>query len=91
MELVKRLVLDVLKPHSPNPLEFARKLVSLSEGYEVRLVVEEMDEKTESIILEISAHDIDFDLISEKIEEMGGSIHSIDEVDALNAPEAEEG
>ena len=43
MELVKRLVLDVLKPHSPNPLEFARKLVSLSEGYEVRLVVEEMD------------------------------------------------
>jgi hypothetical protein len=91
MELVKRLVLDVLKPHSPNPLEFARKLVSLFEGYEVRLVVEEMDEKTESIILEISAHDIDFDLISEKIEEMGGSIHSIDEVDVVNAPEGEEG
>jgi hypothetical protein len=91
MELVKRLVLDVLKPHSPNPLEFARKLVGLFEGYEVRLVVEEMDEKTESIILEISAHDIDFDLISEKIEEMGGSIHSIDEVDVVNAPEGEEG
>ena len=91
MELVKRLVLDVLKPHSPNPLEFASKLASLSEGYEIRLVVEEMDEKTESIILEISAHDIDFDLISEKIEEMGGSIHSIDEVDVVNAPEAKEG
>ena len=53
--------------------------------------IEEMDEKTESIILEISAHDINFDLISEKIEEMGGSIHSIDEVDVVNAPEAEKG
>ncbi|MBE9504683.1 MAG: DUF211 domain-containing protein [Proteobacteria bacterium] len=89
MELVKRLLLDVLKPHSPNPLEFARNLASLSEGYEVRLVVEEMDEKTESIILEISAHDIDYDLVSEKIKEMGGSIHSIDEVEVVNAPAGE--
>lgn len=90
MERVKRLVLDVLKPHKPNPLEFARALVSLCVGYEVRLVVDEMDENTESIILEISAHDIDYELIAEKIKEMGGSIHSIDEVEVVNTSKDEE-
>ena len=90
MERVKRLVLDVLKPHDPNPLEFARELVSLCVGYEVRLVVDEMDEKTESIILEITAHNIDYKLIAEKIKEMGGSIHSIDEVEVVNTSKDEE-
>ena len=90
MELVKRLVLDVLKPHSPNPLEFARQLAGLSAGYEVRLVVDEMDEKTESIILEICADNIDYDQVAEKVEEMGGSIHSIDEVEVINSPESGE-
>ncbi len=90
MELVKRLVLDVLKPHSPNPLDFARQLAGLSAGYEVRLVVDEMDEKTESIILEICADNIDYDQLVEKVEEMGGSIHSIDEVEVINSPESSE-
>lgn len=75
----ERLVLDILKPHEPNALEFARAIAA--HGYRVQLGVEEMDEKTESVVLVIEGRNIDFDLIRTTINELGGSLHSIDEVE----------
>ena len=49
MVSVKRLVLDVLKPHQPDALEFCRAIASVGDGYRVRLTVVEMDEKTETL------------------------------------------
>ncbi|HEC16752.1 MAG TPA: hypothetical protein ENI99_09325 [Sedimenticola sp.] len=81
MSTVKRLVLDVLKPHQPNALEFAQAIARLGEGYRVRLNVEEVDEKTESTIIVIESTSLDFSRIEETIQSMGGSLHSIDEVE----------
>ena len=81
---VKRLVLDVLKPHEPNALEFARALAGL--GYRVQLRVDEVDEKTETLVVTVEGEAIDFDSVRATINEMGGSLHSIDEVEALGAP-----
>lgn len=75
----ERLVLDILKPHEPNALEFARAIAA--HGYRVQLGVEEMDEKTESVVLVIEGRNIDFDLVRTTINELGGSLHSIDEVE----------
>jgi len=80
MATITRVVLDVLKPHQPNALEFASQLADLGKDYDVHLLVEEMDDQTQSILLTISGEHVDFDAIAEHITAMGGSVHSIDEV-----------
>lgn len=84
MILIKRLVLDVLKPRKPNTLDFAKSLAELQHGYLVTASVQEVDDKTESIILKITGNDIQFDKLSEAIRKLGGSLHSIDEVEVVN-------
>ena len=80
MPSVKYIVLDVLKPHQPNALEFAQKIAELSEDYLVELNVVEVDEKTESTVIRIEGKALDMAQIEEVISGMGGSVHSIDEV-----------
>lgn len=78
---VKKIVLDVLKPHQPNALEFSRAIAKTGIDYRVHLIVLEMDESTETIQIEISGNAIDFETIQVAIAGMGGSLHSIDEVE----------
>lgn len=84
MVKVSRLVLDVLKPHQPNALDFALALVEQCPGYRVHVTVQEVDEKTESTLVDINAEAIDFANLSARIEQLGASIHSIDEVEVCN-------
>ena len=81
MATIRKLVLDVLKPHKPNALEFAVTLAEQGVDYRVQLTVTEMDEKTESTVLVITGQDIEFKAIEEAIKRMGASLHSIDEVE----------
>lgn len=81
MVTVKKIVLDVLKPHQPNALEFSRTIAEAGDNYHVHLMVLEMDENTETVQIEISGSNIDFELIQSAISSMGGSLHSIDEVE----------
>jgi hypothetical protein len=81
MVRVQRLVLDVLKPHHPNGLEFSRSIAErISKGY-VRFSVAEVDENTETIVLVIEGDDIQYELIEQAIRDLGASVHSIDEVE----------
>ena len=82
MAFVTRIVLDVLKPHHPSALEFVQAIAALSPDYQVHLTVIEMDENTETLQLEVKGHAIDFEAVQNTINEMGGSLHSIDEVEA---------
>ena len=86
MAIVTQVVLDVLKPHQPNVLDFASQLADLGENYRVNLVVQEVDDKTQSIILNINGDDIDFIAIAQHINAMGGAVHSIDEVNVRSEP-----
>ncbi|WP_293650733.1 DUF211 domain-containing protein [Thiolapillus sp.] len=81
MPQTRKLVLDVLKPHQPNALDFSLSLAGIGEDYRVRLTVTEVDKKTESTIVTIEGRDISFDEIKTAIEQMGASVHSIDEVE----------
>jgi len=85
MTYVKRLVLDVLKPHLPDNLEFARQLAAINEDYQVNLIVQEIDEKTETLLVTIKGTNIDFARVKTVIKEMGGSLHSIDEVEVTGS------
>ena len=84
MLAVKRMILDVLKPHQPNALEFCKSIAQAGSDYRVRLTVLEVDEKTETLQIEVSGSDIDFAVIQSSISDIGGSLHSIDEVEVQN-------
>ncbi len=83
MPSVQRLVLDVLKPHQPNALEFARAIAALGESYRVDIRVVEVDEQTETLRVAIEGDGLDFAGISGAISEIGASLHSIDEVSVV--------
>ncbi|MES9960119.1 MAG: DUF211 domain-containing protein [Sedimenticola sp.] len=86
---VKRVVLDVLKPHQPNALEFSQAIAEVGPGYCVRLTVIEVDENTETLQMIVEGSDIDFEAIQTAINELGGSLHSIDEVEVQSSSDAD--
>ena len=89
MAYIKRLVLDVLKPHHPNALDFTATLADQGINTRIKLSVAAVDEKTENVILEIDGDDIDFDAMSKCIAALGGSVHSIDEVEVVSGTKTE--
>ena len=84
MGTVKRLVLDVLKPHQPSALEFCREIASLGPDYRACLIVEEVDENTQTLQLEVCGSALDLDVIEAAIVRMGASLHSVDQVEVNN-------
>ena len=83
MATIKRLVLDVLKPHSPNVVEFAQRLADDNAGCRVQVTVSEMDEQTESLVVVITGERIAFETVDDALRSMGASLHSIDDVEVV--------
>jgi len=84
MVSIRRVVLDVLKPHDPNVLAFARAVAGKCPKCRVTVTVTEMDEKTETLEMVIEGPGIDFEAVDNAIGAMGASLHSIDEVEAFS-------
>lgn len=91
MTVATRLVLDILKPHQPNALDFARQILLRNDIHRVRLNLAEMDEKTETVLLHLEGTDIDYEALVETIARMGGVVHSIDEVEVREAADSGSG
>jgi hypothetical protein len=53
----------------------------------VQVRVDEVDDKTESVMLEIAGDSIDFPAVQTVINDLGGSLHSVDEVEAVGVEE----
>ncbi|NBD35192.1 MAG: hypothetical protein GVY30_04235 [Chloroflexi bacterium] len=80
MGKIRRLVLDTLKPHDPSIVEMA-KIISDIEGVgAVNVSIYEMDRKVENAKVTIEGDDVPYLQIQTLIEELGGAIHSVDEV-----------
>ena len=88
MVVVRKVVLDVLKPHQPGAVEFSRAIAKVGKDYRVCLTVVEMDEKTETLQLEIAGGSVDLVAVEAAISSMGASLHSIDQVEVLNQSDA---
>ncbi len=89
MPSLRKIELDVLKPHLPNVLELAAAVAALGASYRVDLDVVEMDEKTETLTLVIEGENLDYARIEDAIRSMGGSIHSIDKCTAIGDSSSE--
>ncbi|MCG3219742.1 MAG: DUF211 domain-containing protein [Candidatus Heimdallarchaeota archaeon] len=77
---IRRLVLDVLKPHQPRIDVLALALGVLPGIESVNITRTETDSSTEGIIATIVGNDLNFEEIKETLREYGSSIHSVDEV-----------
>ena len=84
MVLVKRLVLDILKPHQPRSLEFCAKLAEVGDDYRISLTVIGVDEQTETVEVCIEGYNLDFEAIQAAITEMSSALHSVDVVEVQN-------
>ncbi|GAG62077.1 unnamed protein product [marine sediment metagenome] len=80
MANLRRVVLDVLKPHLPNVIELSSQLADLAgvDGVDISLI--EMDQKVENVKITCEGDSIDYEKVEKIIKESGGSIHSLDKV-----------
>lgn len=80
MAKIRRLVLDTLKPHEPNIVELAIELSELEGIGAVNISIYELDRKVENAKITIEGEDVLLVEVERVIEDLGGTIHSIDEV-----------
>ncbi|ADI31781.1 DUF211 domain-containing protein [Staphylothermus hellenicus] len=79
--MIKRLVLDVLIPiKGPSIVDIAENLSRVKGVNAVNITVKEVDVETQNIIVVIEGDNIDFGETRVLIEELGGVIHSVDQV-----------
>ena len=77
---IKRLVLDVLKPHVPNLVDIATLVGKIEGVVGVNVALVEVDSHTESIKVTVEGDHLDFGEVKDALEACGASVHSIDQV-----------
>ena len=82
MSTIKRIVLDVLKPHTPSIIEIAEQLGDLEGVSGVNISLEEVDADTDSVKITIEGGNINYGKVKSTISACGAVIHSIDGVSA---------
>jgi len=80
--MLRRLVLDVLKPHKPSVVELSLELSRLKGIEAVNVIMNEIDQQVENVKIIVAGPNINFESLKNKLEEMGATIHSVDEVAA---------
>lgn len=80
MAPVRRVVVDVLKPHEPDLVEFTERVAEVGgvEGVTSSLV--ELDKEVQNVELTVEGGDLDFGTVEAAIENLGGTVHSVDQV-----------
>jgi hypothetical protein len=80
MAPVRRLVVDVLKPHEPPLVEFTEQLSDLEGIDGVTSSLVELDKEVQNVKLTFEGESVDHDAIQATVETLGGTVHSVDEV-----------
>jgi hypothetical protein len=80
MAPVRRLVIDVLKPHDPPLLEFTERVAEAESVEGITSSLIELDQEVQNVKLTFEGADIDYATIEAVIENLGGTVHSVDQV-----------
>lgn len=80
---VKKVALDVLKPHQPTLPELALQIVTCIKVNRVNISSVEIDQNTETIKVIVEGKDVKIKTIRKCLEDLGATIHSIDEVEVI--------
>jgi hypothetical protein len=77
---IRKLVLDVVKPHEPDIVEVADAISKLDGVKRVEVEVRDYDSNIERLKLIVEGDDLDEDDIMELIKYYGGNVASVDGV-----------
>jgi hypothetical protein len=80
MGKIRRIVLDVLKPHDPSIIELSGELSDLAGVEAVNISIYEIDRRVENAKITLEGGDLDYDEVLRVIGDNGGTVHSVDEV-----------
>lgn len=80
MAAIRRLVLDVLKPHEPKLVPFTERISEHDGVTGVTAKLVEIEEDVRTIRVTIEGEDLDLDSLESTINDLSGSVHSVDEV-----------
>lgn len=80
--MIRRLVLDVMKPHTPSILDLSKKLSELGGVDGVNIINYEIDRDVENIKIVLVGNNLNFKKITKILEDFGAAIHSVDQVAA---------
>jgi hypothetical protein len=83
--LIRRLVLDVLKPYEPEITIVARMLLEKTEKSIIdgcNITVSEMDRLTQKVKITIQGKSLDYEEINDILISMNCIVHSVDQVAA---------
>jgi len=80
MATIRRLVLDVLKPHEPKMVPFTEELSDSEDVTGVTAKLVEIEENVRTIRVTLEGDALDLESIEARITDLGGSVHSVDEV-----------
>src|SRR5438876_9408884 len=75
---IKRIVLDVLKPHKPSLVDMSMRLSGLKGVDAANLTLHELDQETESVKVTIEGPSVNYPSLEETLLEIGAVIHSAD-------------
>jgi len=80
MGTLRRVALDILKPHEPPLLEFTEHLSAVESVDGVSASLIELDREVQNVKLTIEGEDLDYAALEEAVGELGGTVHSVDQV-----------
>jgi hypothetical protein len=80
MATVRRIVIDVLKPHDPPLVEFAERVADAESVDGVTASLVELDKEVQNVKLTVEGDPLDVAAVEASVEDLGGSVHSVDEV-----------
>lgn len=75
--MLRRLVLDVLKPHDPDIATFSEKLTDVEGVESVNVSLYEIDKDVENVMIIVEG-ELELGKVESGIEDLGASLHSID-------------
>lgn len=79
-EPIKRVTIDVLKPHKPDIVAFGRAICAEKSVKGLSISVYAVDVKTESLKITLEGSGINFDKVRDILNGLGAVMHSIDSV-----------
>lgn len=80
MTKIKKIVLDVLKPHEPSIILLAEKLNDVKGVNFVDIIIASVDRKVETAKISIEGTNLNYDKLLKVIQDNGATVKSIDQV-----------
>lgn len=77
---LRRVVLDVLKPHDPPLLHFTDEIAAVGSVDGATSSLIELDQEVQNVKITVPGEALDYEAIEAAVEELGGTVHSVDHV-----------